>query len=151
MARLLGVDLGTRRIGLALSDTRGTIASPAGVLSSSGSPEKDARQVLVRAAQHGASGIVVGLPVNMDGSEGPQARNARQFAALLRASGSLPVELWDERLTSFQADEHLLAAELSRSARKRRRDAIAAQVMLQSFLDARRDRGAPPRNSGAAD
>jgi putative Holliday junction resolvase len=140
MGRFLGVDFGSRRIGLALSDTRGLIASPAGLLRASGDPGQDARLVLARAAESGATGIVVGLPVNMDGSEGPQAHAARRFAELLCGAGTVPVELWDERLTSFQADEHLAAAELSRSARKRRRDAIAAQVMLQSFLDARRDR-----------
>lgn len=144
MRRVLGVDLGARRIGLAISDPRGAIASPAGILASAGNPELDARSVLTRAAESGATRIVVGLPVNMDGSEGPQARAARRFAELLRASSPLPVELWDERLTSFQADEHLADAGLSRSARKRRRDAIAAQVMLQSFLDARRTTNGPP-------
>jgi putative Holliday junction resolvase len=144
MGRWLGVDLGSKRIGLALSDPRGLLASPAGVLASSGKPELDATLVLVRAAESGATGIVVGLPVNMDGSEGPQASAARRFAHLLRASSLLPIELWDERLSTFQADEHLADAGLSRSARRRRRDAIAAQVMLQSFLDARGTTGGSP-------
>jgi len=138
MARLLGVDYGKRRIGIALSDPAEKIASPATTLNGTGTASKDARSVLEWAAEHDVAGFVVGLPVNMDGSLGPQAELSQDFANQLRRLGDLPVELWDERLSSFQADELMRAAGLRQTKRQRRRDALAAQVILQSFLDARR-------------
>ncbi len=146
MGRWVGVDYGTRRIGLALGDPTGSIASPAGVLSATGIPGEDARAVRRWVIEHEGDGIVVGLPLNMDGTESVQSGVTRAFATELRGLGTLPVELWDERLSSYQADLHLSEAGLTRSRRRRHRDALAAQVVLQSFLDARRDRadGPPP-------
>jgi len=150
MGRWVGIDYGRRRIGIALSDSREIIASPATTLDAVGDPARDVQGVLTWAAEAvGAelAGFVVGFPLNMDGSVGPQARLAERFADELRrgcaSSGGLPpaVELWDERLTSFQADQVMRAAGLSRRRQKRRRDALAAQVILQSFLDSRQQAG----------
>ncbi len=138
MARWLGIDYGKRRIGVALSDPGETIASPATTLEATGSGPEDARRILQWSAKNDAAGIVVGLPLNMDGSLGPQARLSQDLAEQLRRSGDLPVELWDERLSSFQADELMQTAGLSQARQKKHRDALAAQVILQSFLDARR-------------
>lgn len=144
MTRWLGIDYGRRRIGVALSDPGERIASSAGTLCGSGSAPEDARLVLRWAADNNADGIVVGLPMNMNGSLGPQARLSRDLAEELRRQGDLPIQLWDERLSSFQADELMQAAGLSRAKQKRQRDALAAQVILQSFLDARRAANRPP-------
>jgi putative Holliday junction resolvase len=144
MARWLGIDYGKRRIGVALSDPGETIASPAATLEAAGNAPEDARRVLQWATENDAAGIVVGLPLNMDGSLGPQARLSQDFAEQLRQLGDLPVELWDERLSSFQADELMHAAGLSPAKQKMHRDALAAQVILQSFLDARRAANEPP-------
>ena len=144
MARWAAVDYGKRRIGLALSDPGETIASPAATLDGTGTASGDARRVLQWAAEHQIDGFVVGLPLNMDDSVGPQAVLSREFAAQLREQAGRPVELWDERLTSFEADELMESAGLTRAARKRHRDAVAAQVILQSFLDARRSANQSP-------
>ena len=138
MSRWLAVDYGKRRIGLAMSDPGERIASPLTTLEATGSAPEDARLILELARQNDAAGIVIGLPVNMDGSIGPQAKLSQDLAERIRREGQLPVELWDERLSTFQADELMRAANLSPDRRRRHRDALAAQVILQSFLDARR-------------
>lgn len=135
--RLAGVDYGARRIGLAMSDTRLRLASPATILNGAGSPRRDAEAVHAWALENEATELVVGLPLNMDGTAGPQAELTRRFIAALRALGGLPVHEWDERLSTFRADE--LLDDLGARGRRRtaRRDALAAQVILQSFLDTR--------------
>ena len=138
MSRWLGIDYGKRRIGLALSDPGESIASPATTLEATGTAPGDARQVVQWASKNEIDAFVVGLPLNMDGSLGPQAQLSQNFADQLRRLGNLPVELWDERLSSFQADEIMQSAGLTPAKRKKFRDALAAQVILQSFLDARR-------------
>ena len=138
MGRWIAIDYGTRRIGLAISDGRARIASPAAVLDAAGTASEDAALVLRWTEPHEVGGVVVGLPLNMDGSDSAQTRLSRALADALRARTQLPVELWDERLSSFQAEEHLVAAGVRPPHRRRRRDALAAQVILQSFLDARR-------------
>lgn len=142
IGRHAGIDYGRKRIGLAISDSEARLASPSGVIDGVGTPTDDAERVARWAAEREIAVFVVGLPLNMDGSAGPQAAIARQFAAALRGRVAEPVELFDERLSSFQADEHLAATGLSRAKQKRRRDAIAAQVILQSFLDAGRSTAA---------
>lgn len=137
IGRLAGVDYGRKRIGMALTDYAARIVSPAGQISAAGNPADDARRVALWGLQLEVQGFVVGLPLNMDGSEGPQARLSRAFAAALADSSGRPVELWDERLSSFQADALLDETALGSAARKRRRDAVAAQVILQSFLASR--------------
>ncbi len=138
MTRWAGIDYGERRIGLALGDPGETIASPATTLSGTGTASGNARAVLRWAADNQVGGLVIGLPLNMDGSVGPQAKLTQDFAEQTRREGNLPVEFWDERLSSFQADELMRSAGLTHAKRKKLRDALAAQVILQSFLDARR-------------
>jgi putative Holliday junction resolvase len=136
MPRYLGIDYGRRRIGLALSDRIGTLASPAATLPAKGDPAVDAQNVVDWASREGVEAYVVGLPINMDDSEGPQAKVSRDFAGKLQAaSGDRPVILWDERLSSFAADQLLDQTALSPAKRAKRRDQIAAQVILQSYLD----------------
>ncbi len=136
--RWAGVDYGAKRIGVALSDYLGSIASPATVLPGAGNLDADAIAVRKWAETQEVRGFVVGLPVNMDGSDSAQTTIARNFAvALQRHLPNAPVELFDERLTSFQADALMAQVGLTRHRQKRARDAIAAAVILQSFLDAR--------------
>ncbi len=144
MGRFVGIDYGTRRIGLAISDGRAMIASPAGALDASGTASEDARRIIEWSAEHEPDGFVIGLPLSMDGSDSDQTRVSRTLAESLRSRTALPVELWDERLSSFAADEHLAAAGVRSSRRKHRRDALAAQVILQSFLDAHRGPATEP-------
>jgi len=141
MARFLGVDYGRKLIGLAIGDDGLRIASPLDTLASSGRSEQDARAVLDRATSEGADAIVVGLPLNMDDSVGPQAVLTRKFIVALRAAGAVRVEEQDERLSSFAADEALAMGGLSRRGKASRRDMLAAQMILQAYLD-RTARGA---------
>ena len=135
--RHLGVDLGSRRIGLAISDPTGRIASPHKQLPASGDLRRDADAILAEAGAAGAGAIVLGLPINMDGTIGPMAEKSQAFAAILRQRGGLAVHLFDERLTSFAADGVMDAVGWSSRStrRKRHRDMLAAQAMLQTFLD----------------
>lgn len=151
MGRWLAVDYGARRIGTALSDRAGTIAFPHRTLDGQDRPREDARVVLREAEAEEADAIVVGLPINMDGSEGPQARRTRKFAEALAEIAHRPIELWDERLTSFQADEWLDQADVAPGRRRGLRDALAAKALLQSFLDARRAPDAPANPEPPAD
>ena len=114
------------------------MAFPETTLSATGSAPGDAQLIKQWATQHDPAGIVIGLPVNMDGTEGPQAHLCRTFSAHLEKLVDYPVRLWDERLSSFQADQVLNTAGVRGSRRKNLRDALAAQVILQSFLDAQR-------------
>lgn len=143
IGRWIGVDYGIRRIGIAISDRGARIASPVTTLAGTGTPAADADQVLKWAADQQATGFVIGLPLNMsDGSDSDQTLLTRRFADALRSRTPLPIELWDERLSSFAADG-LLAA-LPPKRRQQMRDAVAAQVILQSFLDYQRGQSKPP-------
>jgi putative pre-16S rRNA nuclease len=135
--RVLGVDLGSRRIGLALSDPSGTLASPLAVLDRTGDRAADHRAIVDAAVEAEATAIVVGLPRSMSGKEGPAARDARVEADELRAvaGDSLPVEMYDERLTTVTAQRSLVEAGVRRDARKRVVDKVAAAVMLQGWLE----------------
>jgi putative Holliday junction resolvase len=136
--RTLGIDVGTRRIGVAISDPEGRLALPLRVIERRG--PRDAAVVADLARREGAERVVVGLPVSLDGTLGPQAREVQAFAAAVRAAGA-EVELYDERLSSVEADHHLRAAGISTREARGRRDAIAAAIILQAYLDSRR---APP-------
>jgi putative Holliday junction resolvase len=142
MTRVLGVDLGEKRIGLACSDTSGVLASPLRVLLRSGDPRADRVAILDAAREAEAQVIVVGLPRSLSGREGPAARGARGEAAALAelAEGAegIRVELHDERFTTRDAQRALSAG--GRSTRQQREmiDAAAAAVMLQSYLDSQR-------------
>ncbi len=130
----MGVDPGTRRIGVAVSDELGMLARGVATLSATGE-EADAGELSELAKSLGAERIVVGLPRNMDGSEGERAQAARQLAENLASRTGLPVILWDERLTTKGAERMLIAADLSRARRRRIIDQQAAQWILQSYLD----------------
>lgn len=139
--RLLGVDYGSVRVGLAVCDAGRTIASPLATYRRRGR-EPDAaffRQLMVR---EDIGGLVVGLPIHMDGREGQKAAEARAYGAWLADTTGLPVAFWDERCTTVAAEEHLWEAGLTHKRRKARRDQVAAQLVLQSYLDARAQ--APP-------
>jgi putative Holliday junction resolvase len=139
--RLLGVDLGTKTIGLALSDVTRTVATPFETLRRTKLTE-DAGKIAAIVAKHEVGGLVVGLPVNMDGSEGPMAQRARQFARDMAERLGLPVALWDERLTTAAVERGMIAADFSRKKRAALIDSAAAAYMLQGALDRLRAAGA---------
>jgi putative Holliday junction resolvase len=136
--RALGVDLGSKRIGLALSDETGFLASAHSVLASRGRA-RDAAAIAEVARSTGADTIVLGLPLSLSGDEGPQAEKARRFGDAL-AKHALEVHFWDERLTTLEAQRYLRDAGMRRAKRALTLDAAAAAILLQSYLDARRAR-----------
>jgi putative Holliday junction resolvase len=131
--RVLAVDPGSRRVGLAVSDPLGLTAQPHSVL------DAEAPGLIAEigrlAAELGVERIVVGLPVSLNGSEGPAAAGARRFAAELAAGTGLPVEMFDERFTTVSAERVLVAAGLAGRRRRAVRDRVAAAVLLQAYLD----------------
>jgi putative Holliday junction resolvase len=132
--RVLGLDVGDRRIGVALSDETGTLASPLSTLERVG-PKKDPQAVAALAREHGVEAIVVGLPYNMDGSIGPQAKKVQAFAEALKPLAHVPVHFRDERLTTVEAEQILAERDVSWQRRKRLVDQVAAVLILQEFLD----------------
>ena len=136
--RALGVDLGTRRVGLALSDSDGRVATALEVLERSGSEAQDHAAIAAVAAEREVEILVVGLPLSLDGSMGPAARAARAEVGRLAAAVDVPVETHDERLTTASAEKHLRSGALPGARRRRVVDMVAAAVLLQSWLDARR-------------
>lgn len=134
MERIVGLDVGDRRIGIAVSDELGMIAQPIGTLSSTGWGP-DVRYIKNLADSYGAKRVVCGLPQQLDGSEGLQAEKVRAFGLQLEKAG-LTVEYWDERLTSVSAERVLLEGGLSRKDRRAHIDKTAAALILQSYLDA---------------
>jgi putative Holliday junction resolvase len=132
--RYLGVDYGTKRIGLALAESGGGVVSPLKTIEAKGQVAENARAILEVADEYAADAIVIGLPLNMDGTEGPQAKLSKSLAEAIRKLSSLPVHLYDERLTSHAADQKLLDRDLTRKQKKARHDAVAAQILLESFL-----------------
>ena len=137
--RVLGIDYGRARHGLALSDPLGITAQPLCAVNARDA-EKALGEIAALCEEKGVTKIVVGLPLAMNGTEGLSAAEARKFADVLAAKLALPVELWDERLTTAQAERAMLDHDLSRADRKAHRDAMAAQIMLQTWLDAHRER-----------
>jgi len=135
---VLAVDLGERRIGLALSDPSGTLASPLRTIEITGDPERDRLAVVTAAREAEAQVIVVGLPRSLSGREGPAARRARvEASALAEVAGEIKVELHDERFTTREADRALADAGKRRRERRAHVDAAAAAIILQSYLDAK--------------
>jgi len=131
---LMGLDLGTATIGLAVSDTGRRIASPLRTLRRS-KFTADAAALLAVAAERGIGGLVLGLPRNMDGSEGPRAQSTRAFARNLGRLTELPIVFWDERLSTVAAERALLEADASRRRRAEVIDHVAAGYILQGLLD----------------
>ena len=141
--RLIGLDPGSKLIGLALSDPLLMLASPYGTLKR-GKLRAAAEDLRAIAAKEGAGGLVVGLPLSMDGSFGPAAHSARDWATALPEAAGLPAAMWDERLSSAAVNRMLIGeADLSRAKRARVVDRAAAAWMLQAALDATRPRPAP--------
>ena len=139
--RLLGVDLGEVRMGLALSDALGITAHPLETLLCSG-PHKDVETLTRLIGEHGVTRVVIGLPLLMSGEEGQGAAAARRFADRLRkrtraANHDVALELWDERLTTVEAERTLISANVKRRKRKQMVDGLAAVLILQNFLDCR--------------
>jgi len=134
--RILALDYGTRRVGVAISDELEMIATPLGYLDAQ--PRgKLLDQIAQLVAERGVGLVVVGMPRNMDGSYGPAAEQVREFVEMLEKRLSVPVKTWDERLTTAQAEKLLLQADVSRKKRKKKVDQIAAAILLQSYLDSR--------------
>jgi putative Holliday junction resolvase len=133
MARVLGIDFGEKRLGLALSDESRTLASPLAVYERK-DIQSDLRFLGDLIARYQIAEIVLGLPLNMDGSLGPKAQQALEFKRALEESLKLPVHTFDERLTTAEAERALLEANMSRRKRKARRDALAAVLILQGYL-----------------
>lgn len=141
--RALGIDLGTKRIGVALANSEGTLATPFEVVARCGDRARDHRTIAALAEETGAQVLVVGLPLSLDGSVGAAASSALAEADELAAATGLPVEMWDERLTTVSADRDLMALDMKAGARRRVVDKVAAAVMLQAWLDHRRLTAAP--------
>jgi putative Holliday junction resolvase len=136
--RVLGLDVGDRRVGIAISDPTGTVVRPLQTLMRSSRAE-DFAAIAALVAEHHVELVVVGRPLSLDGTEGPQARRVARYAQLLAKQVSVPIVFWDERYTTVVAEQVLLQ---NRSKRARRRaraeggvDAVAAAVILQSYLD----------------
>jgi putative Holliday junction resolvase len=134
--RALGLDLGSKRVGVAIGDRTGTIASPLQVLQRSGSIKRDHEAIAKIVIDEEADIVVVGLPLNMNGSSGPAAQAAIDEAAGLATVVGVPVVTFDERRTTVTADQAMMEFKMRAEARRRIVDKIAAAVMLQNWLDA---------------
>lgn len=141
--RALGLDLGTKTIGLALSDELGLTAQGLQTWERRG-PRKDLEALAGRATEYAVDRFIIGLPLNMDGSEGPRAEMTRKFGAGLEEHTKLPVIYWDERLTTVAANRVLLEGDVSRKKRREVIDQVAAVLILQGWLDSQR----PPSPHG---
>jgi len=134
--RVLAIDHGTKRMGIALSDPSGTVATPLAYIPAEPFAPFLARlKELIREKE--VELILVGMPRNMDGSYGPAAAKVQEFVAVLKENIAVPIQTWDERLTSAQANRFLLQADVRRKDRKEKVDKAAAAILLQSFLDSR--------------
>jgi putative Holliday junction resolvase len=134
--RVLAIDHGSKRMGIALSDETATIAQPLEFI-----PAEPFNDFLARLkhliVEKQVDQILVGMPRNMDGSYGPAALKVQEFVAVLKETTAVPIKTWDERLTSAQANRMLIQADVRRDKRKQRIDAAAAAILLQSYLDSR--------------
>ena len=148
--RLLGLDVGGKRIGIAVSDEGQILSSPWGMVEQGKSSIVEIGRI---ARETGAIAIVAGLPTSMSGREGVQAAETRRFADSVELELGLPLSYWDERLTSTQAERMLIDAGMRRKDRRGQIDALAASLMLQSYLDSRmhrRNRNAASRKNPAS-
>ena len=133
--RILALDYGTKRIGVALSDELGWTAQPLETFERK-TLDWDVAHIAALVGSHSVERVVLGLPLQLDGREGPAVRAMREFTATLEAGLSVPVVLWDERMTTKAAEELLIAADVSRKKRKGIVDRIAAAILLRSYLEA---------------
>ena len=134
MGRVMGVDVGTVRVGVALSDEQGVIARPHATVPREGE-RRTAEAIRAIAAENDVERIVVGLPLRMNGTEQPSTLDARAMGEAIRSATGLPVVEWDERLTSAQAERALIEGNVRREKRRLVVDQVAAALMLQSYLD----------------
>jgi len=146
--RIAGIDYGDVRIGVAVADPAVGIASPLANYTRVGR-EADAAWFCRLAQQERIARFVVGLPVHLDGRESPKSREARAFGAWLGEVTGVPVEFFDERFTSHEAEEHLIAAGLTRQQRRARLDKLAAQILLTAYLEAGSRGDSAPRGLDA--
>ena len=135
--RYLAIDLGERRTGIAAGDDLTGIVSPIEVIDSPRGPALDARLDAV-IQSHRPDAIVIGLPLNMDGTEGPAAKSTREFGESLHQRTSVDIHYQDERLTSYAAEQHLAGTGRTRKRKRELRDALAAAEILRDYLDTRR-------------
>ena len=133
-ARILGLDVGTKTIGMALSDTTLMIASPLATIRRTRFRD-DAARIMAEMDRHGAGGIVVGLPLALDGRDSPRTQGVRQFARNLLAVRDMPLAFWDERLSTVAVERTMIEADLSRRRRSELIDRAAAAYILQGLLD----------------
>jgi putative Holliday junction resolvase len=134
LGRIAAIDYGTVRLGIAISDPARTLASPYENYTRRGA-EQDARRMQRLVAEEEVTLLVVGLPIHLDGRESEKSKEARQFAEWLGQVTGLPVELFDERFTTKEADDLLLGAKMTQKRRRRRRDMLAAQILLAAYLE----------------
>lgn len=135
--RILGLDIGSKRIGVAISDESEKIASWISVIARKQKLEDDIKAIDVLIKKYNVSEVVVGFPLNMDGSVGTQANQVSLFIEDLKKDIAVPITTWDERLTSLQGERVLIEADISRKKRKQYIDKLSAQIILQCFLDYR--------------
>jgi len=147
--RYLAIDLGDKRTGVAVGDDVTRLAQPVEVIVTR-QREELLRQLGRVIAEHGPGALVLGLPLNMDGSVGPAARKVEAFAKVLRERFQLPVYPFDERLTSFAADQQMRQSGLTHGQKKDRRDALAAATLLGDFLAQQAENKTPPPRHTAA-
>ena len=138
--RYLAIDLGEKRTGLAVGDDGTGIASPVGVINTTRQDER-IRRLGLAIKEHGPDALVLGVPLNMDGSDSPGVTKAKAFGEELTRQFGLTVHLFDERLTSVEADEQMAQSGLTHGQKKARRDALAAAAILRGFLARGRDGG----------
>ena len=132
--RILGLDIGSKRIGVAVSDELGFTAQGVETLNCK-SPQEDAAAILRLTKEYNAEEIVVGIPYNMDGTEGPQVEKVRDTIDTIKKQVNVPIREWDERLSTVAAERVLLEADMSRSKRRKVIDKLAAVLILQGYLD----------------
>jgi len=135
--RIMALDVGTKRIGVAMSDEL-FLTAQGGQTVYRSSPQTDFDSIKKTVEANGVGEIVVGLPINMNGTFGPKAKEVTEFIEALARVVSVPIKTWDERLTTAQANRALLEADTSRAKRKKSVDMLAAQIILQSYLDSRK-------------
>lgn len=134
--RVMGLDVGSKTIGTALSDTRLVIATPLETLRRRGRFHDDAAALFALIDRHGAAGLVIGLPLTLSGGTGPRTQSVRQFARNLLAVRDLPIAYWDERLSTAAVEREMIAVDMSRKRRAEIVDRVAAAYILQGCLDA---------------
>jgi len=141
--RILTLDVGDVRVGIAVCDALETAAFPVGTLKRVGSLKRDVAATAAIVAEQEADAVLVGLPLSLDGEVGPQAQKVQGFGRALERAVNVPLLFWDESLSSVEADELMIAQGVSRARRRAQIDQMAAVLILDSYLAHRRDTGAP--------